>query len=129
MYALAATAAGLGVLAPACTAEAKIVYTPDHQKIPLFSKLNMDLNHDGISDFQFSYGARGHFLWLNVYGVNQSNEVSGTGHYVSALPAEFVSDLRKGNFDPATIGWRSLKLLPSRTSVANGTTSNDDIWA
>jgi hypothetical protein len=115
MYALAATAAGLGVLAQAYTAEAKIVYTPDHQKISLFSKLKMDLNHDGISDFQFSYGARGHFLWLNVYGANQSNEVWGTGHYVSALPAGVRVGSKKGKFQPGD-NWMEVVEVTSFTN-------------
>jgi hypothetical protein len=48
MYALAASAAGVGLLS-AQPAEAKIVYTPAHAKV--VQPVPMDLNHDGIVDF------------------------------------------------------------------------------
>jgi hypothetical protein len=51
MYALAAGAAGVGVLALAQPVEAKIVYTPAHRIIGPDSSYLLDLNHDGITDF------------------------------------------------------------------------------
>jgi len=51
MYALAASAAGVGGLALAQPAEAKIVYTPAHVAIHKNHPLPIDLNHDGIKDF------------------------------------------------------------------------------
>jgi hypothetical protein len=51
MYALAAGAAGVGVLALAQPVEAKIVYTPAHRVIGPDSKYLLGLNHDGITDF------------------------------------------------------------------------------
>src|SRR5579863_10427884 len=51
MYALAASAAGVGVLALAQPIEAKIVYTPADVKIG-YIPYNLDLNHDGVVDFQ-----------------------------------------------------------------------------
>jgi hypothetical protein len=51
MYALAATAAGVGVLALAQPAAAKIVYTKTHRVIGPNQKYVIDLNHDGIGDF------------------------------------------------------------------------------
>jgi len=51
MYVLAASAAGVGMLALVQPAEAKIVYTPAHVRIN--HKLALDLNHDGINDFYF----------------------------------------------------------------------------
>jgi hypothetical protein len=53
MYALAASAAGVGMLALAQPAEAKIVYTKTHHVIRANSKFNLDLNHDGITDLTF----------------------------------------------------------------------------
>jgi hypothetical protein len=50
MYALAAGATGIGVLALAPSAEAKIVYTPTHVLINGVG-YDLDLNHDGIPDF------------------------------------------------------------------------------
>jgi hypothetical protein len=51
MYALAATAAGVSLLALAQPAEGKIIYTKAHKKIGPNSTLHLDLNHDGIADF------------------------------------------------------------------------------
>jgi len=52
-YALAASAAGVGLLALAQPAEAKIVYTKAHTVIHgLNDCVSLDLNHDGIVDFR-----------------------------------------------------------------------------
>jgi hypothetical protein len=88
-YALAATAAGVGALALAQPANAKIVYTPAHVKIA--GHVNLDLNHDGITDFVFINTVRGHFAWVNVLSLQQ-NRVWGRRRnlgriYASALPA------------------------------------------
>jgi hypothetical protein len=53
-YALAATAAGVGVLALAQPAGARIVYTPANQTINPKTQYQLDLNHDGITDFTLS---------------------------------------------------------------------------
>src|SRR5271155_5870254 len=54
-YALGAAAAGVGILALAHPAEAKIIYTRADTSIPVNGGLiELDLNHDGINDFQFS---------------------------------------------------------------------------
>jgi hypothetical protein len=50
MYALAASAAGVGMLALQ-PAEAKIVYTPVHLVISTGQSYKLDLNHDRVSDF------------------------------------------------------------------------------
>jgi hypothetical protein len=52
-YALAASAAGVGVLALASSAQAKIVYTKAHHRIPLNTFYNVDVNHDGVADLAF----------------------------------------------------------------------------
>jgi hypothetical protein len=50
-YALAASVAGVGVLALARSAEAKIIYTPTHRVINPHDSFRLDLNHDGVTDF------------------------------------------------------------------------------
>jgi hypothetical protein len=59
MYALAAGAAGVSVLALASPADAKIIYTPAHVAIlgPRGS-YQIDLNHDGIVDFSITNTTR-----------------------------------------------------------------------
>src|ERR1700686_1568612 len=53
-YAVAASAAGVGILASGQVAEAKIVYTPAHKHINVNGPtINLDLNHDGITDVIF----------------------------------------------------------------------------
>jgi hypothetical protein len=53
-YAAAASAAGVSLLALAQPAEAKIVYTKTNREIAPRKMLNLDLNHDGITDFKFT---------------------------------------------------------------------------
>jgi hypothetical protein len=54
-YSLAATAAGVGVLALTPAAEAKIVYTPI--ELYLEGRYPLDLNNDGIADFSLVFYA------------------------------------------------------------------------
>ena len=51
MYAVAAGAAGVTMLALAVPAEARIVYTPTHVKLVEGTPFPIDLNKDGIVDF------------------------------------------------------------------------------
>jgi len=51
LYALAASAAGVSAIALAQPAEAKIVYTPIHKQLPINQYFPLDLNHDGVVDF------------------------------------------------------------------------------
>jgi hypothetical protein len=111
MYALAAGAAGVGVLALAQPSQAKIVYTPTHKRILINQPLYVDLNHDGIRDFSFEayvIGSSSHrpsSADLTVVGWNQGDEVVGYRGsfraYASALRAgarigprkAFISDM------------------------------------
>jgi hypothetical protein len=89
MYALAASAAGVGALALVQPAHARIVYTRAHRVISSNTILGLDLNHDGIKDFFLSnyYRIFGSSFQnaLNV-NPNTGNAVWGTGTYASALP-------------------------------------------
>jgi hypothetical protein len=97
-YAVAATAAGVGALACSPEAEAKVVYV--NTWIPIASGVTLDLNNDGIADFQFSIhvGAgkqcsssftshRGRLFCgaMKVLPQNPSNAIWGTNGYASAL--------------------------------------------
>src|SRR5579863_354323 len=53
-YAAAASAAGVGILASGQVAEAKIIYTPANKHIYVNGSIvDLDLNHDGITDVFF----------------------------------------------------------------------------
>jgi len=90
MYALAATAAGVGVLAQ--SAEAKVVYTPAHHLIGKNAHYRLDLNHDGITDFTLvnSYGCNFDYCF-DVLNANAAagNGVVGKRGFLS-IPYAFV---------------------------------------
>lgn len=50
-YALAASAAGVGMLALTMPAEGRIIYTRAHHVITHGGSFDLDLNHDGVTDF------------------------------------------------------------------------------
>jgi hypothetical protein len=54
LYSTAAMAAGVSMLALAQPAEAKVVVTQKHISIPIGQPVSIDLNQDGIADFQFN---------------------------------------------------------------------------
>ncbi len=94
LYALAASAAGVGVLALAQPAEAKIVYTPAHVSIPpqtIYPPVYLDLNHDGVNDFSFiNYSVFNYwwgFIYLAVTPPVEGNGVIGQKVFASALRA------------------------------------------
>ena len=97
-YALAASAAGVSVLALAGASEAKVIYTETHQVTRARLPLYIDLNHDGIKDFVlrtiYYAGTSGFEVGLDPSGY-RDNAVAGKrfsdGSYffsaASALPA------------------------------------------
>ena len=97
-YALAATAAGVGALALAQPAEAKVVYTPAHQKLTIRTNFYIDLNHDKINDFRFFVYTGGLTCAMNprtcspwdaaymfAYPQAKGNALVGKSAYASAL--------------------------------------------
>jgi hypothetical protein len=94
-YALAATAAGVGMLAQ--SAEARVVYTPAYHLIGKNAHYRLDLNHDGITDFTFvnSYGCNFDYCF-DVLNANAAagNGVVGNRGFLS-IPYAFV--LRPGS--------------------------------
>jgi len=93
-YALAATAAGVGLLAISTSAEAKVIYTPANKTIPYNgTPVSIDLNHDGADDFSLSaISSSGERFSQAFVQVTPSN------------PANFVWGLlQKASFDSASI--------------------------
>ncbi len=109
MYALAASAAGVGMLALAQPMEGKIIYTKANKSITPHTTLHLDLNHDGIQDFDLkdtltTSTASGKFAALSALPDRKQNAVWGhtvpTRGYASALSAN-VQIGPKGQFLPA----------------------------
>lgn len=83
-YALAAGAAGVGVLALSTPCEGEIVYTPAHDVVGARSNavFHIDLNHDGISDFTFEHGyffSNTSFNWGSNVAVVPYKRSDGNG--------------------------------------------------
>jgi hypothetical protein len=96
-YAIAASAAGIGTLALAQPAEAKIVYTPAHIRVPINSVLPLDLNHDGVSDLSFTIASLADSSFLLAYNLG-SNGVVGDAQHQSASairPGQQIGAKRK----------------------------------
>ena len=94
-YAVGATAAGVALLAATQPANAEVVFTPANHRIANDQRLNLDLNHDGVVDFQLINEL---FLSTTPFGDNLSvrpaaagNAVCGGkadhGYFAAALPA------------------------------------------
>lgn len=102
VYATAAGAAGVSLLALAPASQAEIVFTPANQLITTHNTLSLDLNNDGMTDFtlrdilevciETSGGARrtpecSEFTFQNLYARgNGSNAVAMGATFASALP-------------------------------------------
>jgi hypothetical protein len=97
MYALAAGAAGVGLLALAQPAQTEIVYTPAHKKLHLNQDFFLDLNNDGVNDFKFFINAtrssHGCTAEMSLYRVNRGNGAAGK---ISSLGDFFASALKAG---------------------------------
>jgi hypothetical protein len=90
-YALAAGAAGVGILALTQPAQARIIYTP--AKVSIAGPYKLDLDHDGTNDFSFFFsfaGCRSGMACgsgLTVYRLADGNEMVGARHGADALHA------------------------------------------
>jgi hypothetical protein len=99
MYALAATAAGVGLSVLALPSAAEIVYTPANTSIGPGEIVPLDLNHDGTVDFNFkvatSQRSFAAIYYLAVVPAQPGNNIwghsSNTGRgWASALPPGFL---------------------------------------
>jgi len=98
-YAVAAAAAGVGLLALSSPCEAEIIYTPAHTGIGSFYSL--DLNHDGISDFTLqateSCDMNRCISWLQVYRrfTPPPNAIAGKGGAAVLWPGDRIGPKRR----------------------------------
>ncbi len=86
MYALAAGAAGVSVLALAQPVDAKVVYTKANVKIGPGQHYNLDLNHDGITDFTIADShSTGAYWWCVHRGNGKYKRIQAS---LNVRPAE-----------------------------------------
>jgi hypothetical protein len=85
MYAIAAGAAGVGVLALAQPVEAKIVYTPTNVNIGASHQYDLDLNHDGVTDFTIENPFRFHIDLLHASAAAGNGVVGRKNGWAEAL--------------------------------------------
>lgn len=127
-YALAAAAAGVGILGSSQSSEAEIVYTPAHQQIAPNTTINIDLNHDGIADFAikdaFSTSFFSSFGRLSALPIGQQNQIRG--HVVSrrAYASALFAGAQVGpedQFLPGTGVMAAISFLGGKRAPASGT--------
>jgi hypothetical protein len=112
-YAIAASAAAVGLFALGQPAEARVVYTRSHIIIDQNQIYYLDLNHDGITDFQLSNHANGSFFNLAVCPLKQDSGHCGTltsnrsGYAVWGKP----------HHDQSHFGWKYAGALPAGFKV------------
>ena len=111
-YAIAATSAGVGMLALAGSAQAKIVYTPANKRI--VNGTILDLNHDHKADFRFGTlvtqtDSGGGTFW-SVSPVGSKNRIWGKAASASALSSDVLVGPNKQKFRPGhdfTAKWQA----------------------
>lgn len=87
-YVLAAGAAGVGVMALSTPSQAEVVYTPAYMMVhpnQFHVGLALDLNGDGVTDFELINYIRGTYGRELVAPAARGNQVVGSGSYASAL--------------------------------------------
>jgi len=130
MYTLAAGAAGVGMLASAQPAQAKIIYTIAN--IPIVQNggpVELDLNNDGIGDFQFSnvYTTERkrqpegfHQSSLTVYPVAQSNRVRAVESNSVFIAAALSKGKNVGPHSPFQPGQSAIEMWACAGGTSGG---------
>jgi hypothetical protein len=125
MYAFAASAAALGVLAVAQAAEAKIVYTPVHRVIGPNRHDRIDLDHNGVSEFTI---INSHFMgsnrsvnwvWARASSAGYDGVAAGSGG-LGYFPEQA---LRKGTVISGRLGFENGAALMAGQCLQQGTDS------
>src|ERR1022692_1558198 len=118
LYALAAGAAGVSVLALAQPADAEVVYTEVHQIINHSQSYAIDLNHDGVTDFtihNISFRCTRTFSYCPVFQLNVTpatpmngvQEGFRTSYAAALLPGAEVGPSKPIKHGPAIVAKRN----------------------
>lgn len=106
-YALAATAAGVGILALAVPAEAKVVYTPTD--VVIQGSVPLDLDHNGVIDF---------YLW---------HAMSNNGSTVASFLAIYPNPAGCGAIGTAIGAFKDAVAMTRGGHIQNGRRFNGNI--
>ena len=95
-YALAASAAGIGLLTLPASSSAEVIFTPAHVLITTGGSYKLDVNNDGIVDFiLFDTRSGGTFVYAEGIGISNKNQNHVFG-YTSTTGFCGVPDLGQG---------------------------------
>jgi hypothetical protein len=94
LYSLAASAAGVSLLALVSPAQARIVFTAAHIKLTPNHKLAIDLNHDGVKDFELLDQAAGSSDFLQIKALQTGNALAQAN--TDCNPSVGVAALKAG---------------------------------
>jgi hypothetical protein len=127
-YALAASAAGVGMLALAQPVHAKIIYTPAHVNFSQHPPLTLDLNHDGIGDFILALGGRVESDFVSGYAIAYAPRSNNTDEIVATSTKGYAQAvaLRAGErIGPGRIFGGADILVAHGTHFGKGSSSTD----
>jgi hypothetical protein len=128
VYALAASAAGVGALALAQPAAAEIIYTSEHQTIRTNHIFAIDLNHDGTTDFTIENRFReSHGGYLYLHWNLQAKPGAG-GAIVSSGPYQSAAALKKGETIGPRAPWRAKLAVMEYQAMEFGYTFYNGPW-
>lgn len=121
-YAAAAAAASVEILALPTSAEAKIIYTHAHQRLPINRIFPLDLNHDGQRDFTFNdtHGTTSAGGWgiLTFFPNRSANQIWGheSSHGFRGWASALTAGVKVG---PSKRFYPGQKIIAA-TSSSNG---------
>ena len=127
-YALAATAAGVSMVALTQPAEAKIVYTAVHKVIGISGRYNLDFNNGGKTDvalFETRHGtSEGGQITHLFASAAAGNVIKAYRYFTSTGPGQnFASAVRKGQRIDATqtrFGYGGRNTMAAANTSAGG---------
>jgi hypothetical protein len=128
VYALAASAAGVGALVLAQSAAAEVIYTSAHQTIRPNHIFAIDLNHDGMTDFTIQNRFReSHGGYLYLHWNLQAKPGAG-GAIVSSGPYHSAAALKKGETIGPRAPWQAKLEVMEYQAIEFGYTFYNGPW-
>jgi hypothetical protein len=128
VYALAASAAGVGVLAIAQSSAAEVIYTSAHQNIRPYHMFAIDLNHDGKTDLAIENIFReSHGFYIYIHSKLQVKPETGAA-IASSGPYHYGAVLKKGETIGPQAPWGSKVEVMEARAIEFGYTFYYGYW-